>query len=430
MKMRPLVLIVMLAAMFAQDAGAGTVVSRPFVGVTCYHTTLTIPRPLNINVVVIDPQTPGIRFAVSPGNGDQPREFNRQTTLDFAQQIGAQVAINTGFFFPWPEPPLEVDVKGLAACEGVIVSPQEDDIVRPVLDIAADNRVRIIDSDAVQEGELYNAASGNERLVIAGRNHGGQRPFNDPKNLNPRTAAGLTADGKLVLITIDGRQEGFSEGMLNSETADLLIEYGVTEALNFDGGGSTTMVLADPEPRVATHPPGGRLRAVANSLAVFAEPADEPGNLFIYSDFYGGDDGPLAVFMQNHGKSQWEVLRDGERWIGRLTVKADHEHAAWQGSCFFQADHPANPLRPLRGVLSVALRTETAGLEAAVEGLIGEEAISLPPQKLMDDGKWQTLTWSLPQIEGQESFRLSGVMFEGSADAVIDMDDLMHDVGQ
>lgn len=60
---------------------------------------------------------------------------------------------------------------------------------------------------------------------------------------HPRTAAGWTADGTLLLVTVDGRQPGHSVGMTLPELAAFLVEIGAVEALNLDGGGSTTFVV-------------------------------------------------------------------------------------------------------------------------------------------------------------------------------------------
>lgn len=56
----------------------------------------------------------------------------------------------------------------------------------------------------------------------------------------PRTAMGETADGELVLITVDGRTH-LGDGLTLPETAELLESFGVVRGLNLDGGGSTTM---------------------------------------------------------------------------------------------------------------------------------------------------------------------------------------------
>ena len=60
---------------------------------------------------------------------------------------------------------------------------------------------------------------------------------------HPRTAIGKTADGKLLLVTVDGRQPKISVGMSLNSLADLLFELNATDAINLDGGGSTTMVV-------------------------------------------------------------------------------------------------------------------------------------------------------------------------------------------
>jgi len=60
---------------------------------------------------------------------------------------------------------------------------------------------------------------------------------------HPRTALGWRGDGKLVLVTVDGRQPQKSVGMTIAELANLMLELDCVEALNLDGGGSTTMVI-------------------------------------------------------------------------------------------------------------------------------------------------------------------------------------------
>jgi hypothetical protein len=60
---------------------------------------------------------------------------------------------------------------------------------------------------------------------------------------NPLTLAGVRADGKLLLVTVDGRRPGWSAGMTLTEAARLMRSLGATDALNLDGGGSSTMVV-------------------------------------------------------------------------------------------------------------------------------------------------------------------------------------------
>jgi exopolysaccharide biosynthesis protein len=60
---------------------------------------------------------------------------------------------------------------------------------------------------------------------------------------HPRTAVAKLKDGKFLMVTVDGRQAGYSVGMNLNELAAFLLELGATDAMNLDGGGSTTMFL-------------------------------------------------------------------------------------------------------------------------------------------------------------------------------------------
>lgn len=60
---------------------------------------------------------------------------------------------------------------------------------------------------------------------------------------HPRTAVAKMKDGKFLMITVDGRQPGVSVGMNLNELAEYLLSLGAVDAMNLDGGGSTTMFL-------------------------------------------------------------------------------------------------------------------------------------------------------------------------------------------
>jgi exopolysaccharide biosynthesis protein len=81
----------------------------------------------------------------------------------------------------------------------------------------------------------------------------------------PRTALGVDAKGNILLATVDGRQPGYSAGMTLRELARTLDELGAQEAINLDGGGSTTMALKGD---VVNKPSDGRERWVSNALIV------------------------------------------------------------------------------------------------------------------------------------------------------------------
>ena len=60
---------------------------------------------------------------------------------------------------------------------------------------------------------------------------------------HPRTAVGVTADNKVLLVTVDGRQPGFSEGLNLRELSVVMRALEAKNAMNLDGGGSTTMYI-------------------------------------------------------------------------------------------------------------------------------------------------------------------------------------------
>ena len=92
----------------------------------------------------------------------------------------------------------------------------------------------------------------------------------DDREMHPRTAVGIDRDTDEVLIlAVDGRQRT-SRGYTMVELANQMIDLGADEALNLDGGGSTTMVVRGSagRDRVVNSPSDGFQRRVANTLAV------------------------------------------------------------------------------------------------------------------------------------------------------------------
>lgn len=81
----------------------------------------------------------------------------------------------------------------------------------------------------------------------------------------PRTALGVTQDRKLLLVTVNGRKPGISVGVTLKELAELMIELGAVDAMNLDGGGSTTMVIRN---QVLNLPSDGVERPVSNALVI------------------------------------------------------------------------------------------------------------------------------------------------------------------
>jgi exopolysaccharide biosynthesis protein len=99
-----------------------------------------------------------------------------------------------------------------------------------------------------------------------------QQAFNT--NRHPRTAIGITKDKHLLLVTVDGRSAE-AQGMTTEELAQLMQALGCTEALNLDGGGSTTMWISGKGTEgIVNYPSDNKVydqkgeRAVANSILV------------------------------------------------------------------------------------------------------------------------------------------------------------------
>lgn len=88
---------------------------------------------------------------------------------------------------------------------------------------------------------------------------------------HPRTAVGYDLDsGRVWLVVVDGRQPPHSAGMTLPELAELFEALGAEEALNLDGGGSTTLVLGH-EPVNRPSDAAGE-RPVVNALALVRAP--------------------------------------------------------------------------------------------------------------------------------------------------------------
>jgi exopolysaccharide biosynthesis protein len=303
---------------------AATTVTHPYVGITAITDTETSPRNLTMHIIEVDLTAPGIGFLFTPFTPGLPagsmaqtyRETVRQTTLDFLNQEHAQVAVNGEFFLPFPTNDTTSYLVGLAASNGNVYSPfqvptQSYAIVTnsPAINIDPNNIASIVHADTnyadgkhiLESTTLWNAFAGSAQIITNGvatvpvykdathpnglltTNGTYSNSYSWYNVLNARTAAGLSQDNKtLYLFTVD--KAGGSLGMTGSEVASFLItNYGVYNALNMDGGGSTTLVMQDPATNIGTvlnvssNDANANPRAEGSNIAVFAEPVS---NLF------------------------------------------------------------------------------------------------------------------------------------------------------
>lgn len=123
------------------------------------------------------------------------------------------------------------------------------------------------------EGQKIHAAiNGRQLLVVDGVAQKASQGNNVPAA--PRTALGFSADGKrMFLLSADGRQPAFADGLGLDELANMMVELGAHSAVNLDGGGSTTIVAREPGGSTAqleNRPSDGAERNVPNGLGLFA----------------------------------------------------------------------------------------------------------------------------------------------------------------
>ena len=117
---------------------------------------------------------------------------------------------------------------------------------------------------------VFDAVGGDPILLL----DGAQTPICVSCARQPRTAIGVTATGRILLVVIDGRQPRWSRGATLGELRSILRNLGAVDALNLDGGGSSEMVVKG---EVVNRPSDGRERRITNAVLIL--PGADPGEL-------------------------------------------------------------------------------------------------------------------------------------------------------
>jgi hypothetical protein len=140
--------------------------------------------------------------------------------------------------------------------------------------------LRFVPRIAPDRGRLRTVLGGWPRLVVHGQSVAAQADSSEgtfprfSSGRHPRTAIGFSSDStKLFLITVDGRRESDS-GMSLTELARVMLDLGVYEGMNFDGGGSTTMVVDGKVVNFPSDQTGERAVGSALLVVVDAVPRD------------------------------------------------------------------------------------------------------------------------------------------------------------
>lgn len=271
--------------------------------VTRIEKTTADRKPIRGVLATIDLRDPRLEVLVTDPLAapiaDQPKADSVLETVDvWAKRVNADLAINANFFGRADgksgyKSGVASDVIGLSVSDGKVVSSAREYKGKgdPALVFAKDRKASISRVGRDVDPSTYDAVAGiggsesdpdkGDQLVTGGKNTSGKARV-EPEKRHPRTGVGVSADGwTLYVVAIDGRQLEWSVGMNLDELAALLIQAGAHDAINLDGGGSTTMVYRGPGESVyQMNRPSEKsgLRPVANCLGFRVVPATKgPG---------------------------------------------------------------------------------------------------------------------------------------------------------
>jgi uncharacterized protein (TIGR03382 family) len=305
--------------------------SDPFPGVQRLHRTTSSQ---NINVLVVDLCAAGVRVETT-ASGERQR-----TASSFGGLVGAEAVIN-GDFFSFAN----YSTNGPAMSAGALWGGGDHGYVAPAQ--FGRNQVALPPHGRTGGVEAWaeEVVSGHPTLLAAGEVRGNN---GDPlcTARHPRTALGFSADkSTLYLAVIDGRATGRA-GMTCDEMIALFQELGAADAVNLDGGGSSTMWLQGSG--VVNIPSDGSQRVTANHLAVHATGSGEAYNCRspIYEASFADRDVPLEMTSGDEAVVWVELTNDGNvTWDLDLT-RIGTQDPQDRDSPFFVEDNWIAPNRP------------------------------------------------------------------------------------
>jgi len=219
----------------------------------CWTETLSLPRPLRMHFLRVDLTCSGLEVITLAGEDPDstgPAESTLTLPSDLFSESGAMAAINANAFagLPGTEKDIRgwyrnrpVDVQGMAVINGRMISPDQEE--RTAFWTDRFNRPHI--GDPGPSDPVWQAVSDWSGPLLAGNTILADSAVTI---LHPRSALGFDGSGKwLLLVVIDGRHQGTSEGVSLYELASLFRAKGCTEAINLDGGGSSILLIQAPD---------------------------------------------------------------------------------------------------------------------------------------------------------------------------------------
>lgn len=134
---------------------------------------------------------------------------------------------------------------GVLVWNGVVYSDERksdgNSTAQTFLSITRDGEASLHSASEPIPEDAWTAISANFGWIIKdGVNK--HKSVDHTNNAAPRSIIGIKEDGSLLLFQVDGRQSPYSKGMNLHECADMLISMGVVNAVNCDGGGSSTFI--------------------------------------------------------------------------------------------------------------------------------------------------------------------------------------------
>lgn len=192
----------------------------------------------------------------------------KETTMEAVKRTGALLGINGGGFYTEMRngKPYAVHI-GNVVINGKLITPFN--AYPGNLCFAGINKAgRVIGGIVSTEEELMalNPWQGVSFIPILIKNGVIQKiPSEWANTKQPRTIIGEYANGDLIMIVVDGRQADWSSGVTLERLIEKLVELGVKEAYNLDGGGSSTFVYGK---EVLNRPSDGKLRPVVTNIVV------------------------------------------------------------------------------------------------------------------------------------------------------------------